>query len=412
MPALGEHLHALLPDLAARDPWPLYRRLLAAPPYTSSDGSVVVVSRPSDCIEALRNPSCSVERGKSPLAQRQGFGGASFIIMDPPDHTRLRGLVTKAFTRRAIDRLEPWFETEVDRRLDVLVGTQTIEVISEIARPMPLLAISEMLGIPETDRAQVGEWAAIVARNLDDSVQAPRSPQEGRQWRHSLLAWRQYITALADERRREPREDLLSALVVAEERGDHLSNSEIVRTIQLLFAAGHETTLSAIGTGARVLADRPEIARRVALESEFAAAFAEEVVRQFPPVQYVPRVAIEDIEIGGVTVPAGTVIVVLLAAANLDPGRYDSPEAFTPTRDDQRHLSFGSGIHHCIGAPLARMETRVSMQALARRLENPRLSPTAPTREPEGLQLRGYEVLSLDVDRVLPAGTSVYGSPA
>src|SRR5581483_1302394 len=170
-------------------------------------------SRPKDCLEVLRNPKCSVERGKSSLSQRQCFSGASFIIMDPPDHTRLRGLVTKAFTRRAIDNLEGWFREEVDRRLDGLMGTTTIEVISEIARPLPLLAISTMLGIPEEDRAQIGKWAEIAAGNLDDLVHEPRDAREARQWRHSMLAWRRYMTALADERRRDPQDDLLSALV-------------------------------------------------------------------------------------------------------------------------------------------------------------------------------------------------------
>jgi cytochrome P450 len=412
MPTVGAYLNEFVPGLTAADPWPTYRELLAAPPLASADGSLVVVSRVADCVEVLRNPVCSNERGKASLTQMPGLGGASFIVMDPPDHTRLRALVTKAFTRRAIDRIEDWFRREVHRRLDQLVGSQRIEVVSQIARPLPLLAISEMLGIPEDDREQVGRWAELAARNLDEALQTPRTSEEGRRWRHALLAWRKYITDLAEQRRAAPRDDLLSALVLAEQQGDRLTNHEVVRTVQLVFGAGHETTLSAIGTGAKLLAERSDLARRVALDDDFAAGFAEEVIRAFPPSQYITRTAAEDLVVGGVPVVAGATIIVLLGAANLDPERYDAPEEFRPTRDDQRHLSFGSGIHHCVGAPLARMETRVAMQILARRLDNPRVSSDGTTTWNDGLQLRGYGVLNLDVDRILPAGETVYGDPA
>lgn len=370
MALIGEYLAAMLPSLDdVADPFSVYQDLLQREPLVSPDGLVVVLTQHAHCAAALRHPFAKVRRGLSPLSPRAGVSG--FIFMDPPDHTRLRDLVSTAFTKRMIDNLQPWFEGQVHRVLDEAAHQESFDLIEQVAIPLPVAAISELLGVPTEERSAFSTWSQILASDFDDILRV-LSREEQRRRRHALREFRAYLTALAEQRRRDPQDDLLSDLVLAGEQGDQLSNEELVRTVQLLLAAGHETTISAISSGTLLLIERPELRAPVGRDPVFAARFVEEVLRRHAPVQITLRIAAEDLSIDDVEVRAGAIMVVVLAAANLDPRRFPEPGVFDPSRhDSKRHLAFGGGIHFCLGAALARMEATTAVGAIARRVHGP-----------------------------------------
>jgi cytochrome P450 len=311
---------------------------------------------------------------------------------EPPDHTRLRRLVSKAFTPRTIERLRPRVQQLVDELLDARTGTGTIELIEDLAYPLPVQVISELLGVPPEDHERFKGWSRDLARGLDPDFILPQDVLDQR--KAAVDAFSAYFLELIAERRRSPQDDLLSALVAAEDEGDRLTERELLSTCTLLLVAGHETTVNLIANGTLALLRHPDQLRRLRDDPGIARSAVEELLRYDPPVQMTGRVALEDIELDGATLTKGAFGLLLLASANRDPAAFPEPDRLDLGRADNHHLAFGFGTHFCLGAPLARLEGEVALTTLARRCPDLALATDTP-RYKENLILRGLEALPL-----------------
>ena len=375
----------LLGGIDVADPYPLWQSLLDSGPLVAPDGAFALLSSHAHCDALLRSSAVSSDRRSSARWQaieptlseedRAWFARArSFLFMDAPDHTRLRRLVSKAFTPRTVDGLRPVVEQLSRDLLDAAHGRGRgrLELVEDLAYPLPVAVISQMLGVPAEDHVRFADWSAVLASGLDDTL-GTGDPEALRARRQAADQFRTYFAELAEQRRREPRPDLLSALVAAEDEGDRLSSDELVSTAMLLLIAGHETTVSLIANGALALLRDPVLRERVAADPELTAGFVEEVLRLDPPVQMTARHALADLDVPGGTVRKGGTVVLLLAAAGRDPEQHPDPLVLDPTRRSG-HLAFSAGAHYCLGAPLARLEARVVLHDLARRLVDPELA--------------------------------------
>ncbi|MFF0771946.1 cytochrome P450 [Nonomuraea wenchangensis] len=329
--------------------------------------------------------------------------------MDPPDHTRLRGLVSRAFTPRMVERLRPRVEAVTAGLIAAL--PEEGDLVSGFAYPLPVMVICEMLGVPPEDHERFQGWSETAARSLDPMLTAELISESGRSGRE----FRDYFRDLLELRRRQPGDDLLSALTRVEE----LTEGELLATCVLLLVAGHETTVNLIANGVLALV-RNGLLRHAA---ERPRQVVEEVLRYDPPVQLTGRVALRDAELGGTPVPAGTAVVALIGAANRDPAAFPDPDRFDPDRFDPgrsdpgrsdpgrsgpgssdggrepgRHLAFGLGIHFCLGATLARMEGEIALSALAAAAPRMELLDPAPPYRPN-LVLRGLAKLPVRLNR-------------
>ena len=375
------------------DPYPRFARLREISPVVRADDGALVVTRHADCAAVTRD----ARLGHLPKhmlgfvglgdwaehpALRQLF--TSMLTLNPPDHTRLRRLVGSAFTARRVARLRPAVERMVGDLLDGLDGED--DFVRAFAFPLPVNVIGELLGVPAADRAQfqalVRDWSQVLDV-ITPEVLAKADP--------AAATIREYLRTLADERRRKPQEDLLSALVAVEAEGDRLTEDELITMAGLLFGAGFETTTNLLCNGLVALLGHP--GQIPALHADPATA-VEELLRYDSPVQLVSRVAWEPVEIAGVRMEAGDRIVAYLGAGNRDPERFAAPDDLELSRLDNAPLSFGGGIHYCLGAPLARLEAQVAFPALLRRF--PKLGLTGRALPRDSLTIRGY--LSLPVD--------------
>jgi cytochrome P450 len=384
------------------DPHPFYRRLRERDPFHRSrpaDGWVL--TRYDDVAAVLGDRSFSSDerhlRRYRRMQARHARAGlpdayeterASMLRLDPPDHTRLRGLVSKAFTPRAVDRMRPVVERYVAELLAPLEGRRSMELIADFAAPLPVSVIAEMLGIPVADRERFRHWSDEAVRTLGDNTLDDR--------RRALAAMDElgeYLEAIAEERRREPREDLLSALVRAEEAGDRLSRVELFTTCVLLLVAGNETTTKLIGNSIVALLRSPEQLERLRREPERMPDAVEELLRFDGPVQLTSRMVTEDRDFRGHRLRRGQQIVLVLAAANRDPAQFEEPDRLDVTRKDVRHLAFGHGLHFCLGAQLARLESVLALEALVTRFPDLRLA--GPIEWGDNTVLRGPRRLPL-----------------
>jgi cytochrome P450 len=375
-------LEDLLGTIDVVDPYPVWQSLLDTGPIVSPDGAFALLSSHADCDAVLRNPAFSSDRrnsrrfqaafaAMSPQDQERMARVRSFLFMDAPDHTRLRRLVSKAFTPRMVERLQPLVDRLSRDLLDAAHARGRLELVEDLAYPLPVAVISEMLGVPAADHARFAGWSAVLATGLDDTLSlAP--PEVMAQRRQAADQFRAYFGELFAQRRREPQDDLISALVAAEEAGDRLSADELVSTAMLLLIAGHETTVSLIGNGALALLRDADLRHRVAAEPAVAAGLVEEVLRLDPPVQMTMRIPLEDTDVPGGRVQKGGTVVLLLAAAGRDPQQHEDPMRVDTARTTH-HLALSAGAHYCLGAPLARLEGRVVLHDLARRLVDPEL---------------------------------------
>jgi cytochrome P450 len=370
-------LEDLVRNIDVVDPYPVWQSLLDRGPIVAPDGSFALLTAHEHCDAVLRSPLVSSDRTTSTQWQEVAATlppeelarldrQRSFLFLDPPDHTRLRRLVSKAFTPRTVKELTPFVEQLTEDLLDAATGRGALEVVSDIAYPLPVTVISRMLGVPEEDHVRFSAWSDVLAKSLDDGVTA-EDTEEQRQRRRAADEFRAYFTELCAQRSADPRDDLLSALVQIEHEGDRLSTDELLSTAQLLLVAGHETTVNLIANGTLALLRDPDLRARVATDDTCAAGFVEEVLRLDPPVQMTGRTAREDLAVPGGTVRAGGRVVLLIAAAGRDPEQHPDPLRLDPTRTSP-HLAFGIGAHYCLGAPLARLEGRIALQALARRM--------------------------------------------
>ena len=387
--AESAELLAELTTLTGReDPYPRYDRLRAIAPLIRAEDGALVVTRYADCATVVRDgrlghmpPDMLAFVGLPDWAEhpalRQFF--TSMLAQNPPDHTRLRRLVSSTFTARRVQSLRPAIEAMVAGLLDGLAGDT--DFVERFAFPLPVNVIGELLGVPPADQAQfqtlVRDWSQVLDV-ITPEVLARADP--------AATVIRDYLAGLAAERRAAPRDDLISALVAAEAGGDRLTEDELLTMAALLFGAGFETTTNLLANGLVALDRNPGQA------FGDPAVAVEELLRYDSPVQIVSRVAYEDVELGGTTVAAGERVVAYLGAGNRDPERFADPHRLDLARADNAPLSFGGGIHYCLGAPLARLEAQIAFPALLRRF--PGLEIGTPVRR-DSLTLRGY--LSLPV---------------
>ena len=314
------------------------------------------------------------------------------LSMDPPNHTRLRRLVSKAFVPKVVKALEPDIATMVDGLLDKAADAGQFDVIADLAYPLPVAVICRLLGVPIEDEPEFSRASALLAQSLDPFISFTGDLPDNFDERMQAGMWlRGYLRDLIERRRGAPGDDLMSALIAVEESGDQLTEDEIVATCNLLLVAGHETTVNLIANAILAMLRHPDQWAALARDPARAALVAEETLRYDPPVQLMGRVAGEDMTIGDVTVPKGDVIMLLLAAAQHDPGVTERPDEFDPDREAIRHLAFGHGPHFCIGAPLARLEAAVALSAVTSRFPDARLA-SEPVYKPN-VTLRGMATL-------------------
>ncbi len=384
-------------------PYPIYRQLRERGPLQLPDSNLVVFSSFADCDEVLRHPSSCSDRLKSTTTQQavaagqeaRPFGAPGFLFLDPPDHTRLRKLVSKAFSPKVVRALETDITALVDALLDAVATAGRFEVIAELAYPLPVAVICRLLGVPIEDEPKFSWASALLAQGLDPFIAFTGQPQGFEERMEAGLWLRGYLRDLLRQRRADPGEDLMSGLIAVEEAGDQLTEDEIVATCNLLLVAGHETTVNLIANAVLAMLRHPEHWAALGRDSSRAPAIVEETLRYDPPVQLVGRIAGEDMSIGGVDVPRGETMMLLLAAAHRDPAVTERPDEFDPTRAVVRHLAFGLGPHFCLGAPLARLEANVALSAVTKRFPNARLE-TEPAYKPN-VTLRGVADLVVAV---------------
>jgi cytochrome P450 len=292
----------------------------------------------------------------------------SLTNSDPPDHTRLRRLVSKAFTARRVEAMRPWITRLTGELIDGFAQHGQVDLMGEFAAPLPILVISELLGIPDTDRPQVRAWSRTIMSGLGSPGFPVRDATE----------FVEYLRALIARKRTEPDEALISALIRARDESGALSANELTSTIFLMILAGHDTTLSLIGNGVYLLMREPDRAARLREDSSLLPAAIEEFLRMESPVPVANfRAAIDSFDIGGTHISAGDLVVVSLQAANRDASQFSDPARFDPARTKGRHLAFGHGIHFCLGAPLARLEGELAIGTLLKRFPDLRLAVPA-----------------------------------
>ena len=396
---------------------PLYRALRRIDPVHESPIGVWVLSRHADVAAALRHPQMSVvEDNADESAFRLGFvnllsrvlgresepvaGGSPYfqvfdrvmLFQDPPDHTRLRTLVSKAFTPRAVEAVEPRVRDVVDELLAPVVARGRMDLMAELAYPLPARIICELLGVPAADQHVIVDAAPALATGLDPKPM--RTPAVVDAANRAIEGLTAYLDSLIAKRRRRPGDDLLSRLVEAEDDGDRLGHDELVAMVVLLLIAGHETTANLLGNGLLALLRDQHALERLRREPAMDRPAVEELLRREGPIQMSQRITLGDVVIGGRVIPKGRLVVLCLAAANRDPAVFEDPEALRIDREPNPHLAFGSGIHFCVGAPLARLEARIALRALVTRLPGLRLAGGRPSWRPS-FTIRGLTRLDL-----------------
>ena len=377
------------------DPYPTYHRLRSEDPVHHSPLGFWVLTRYEDVVAALRDPRLAKEAIASFVAARFGAPvpamGLSMLDRDPPDHTRLRGLVSKAFTPRVVEGLRPRIQEIVDGLLAGVAARGSMDLIEEFAYPIPVVVICEMLGVPIEDHERFKGWSIDIARGLDLIWLGPDS-DVGRRSVAARQALAEYFRELIAQRRAAPRNDLLSGLIAAEEAGDKLNEMELLATCILLLIAGHETTVNLIGNGMLALLRHRDQLERLQRDPGLIASAVEELLRFDGPVQRTARIPSEDVTIGGHTIAKGEMVMPFIGAADRDPAQFPDPDRLDIGRADNRHIAFGWGIHFCLGAPLARIEGQIAINTLLRRLPKVSLATAEPEYRPS-LTLRGLKAL-------------------
>jgi cytochrome P450 len=372
------------------DPYPVYRRLRERAPVYHDPRGHWLLTRHRDCVAVLRDPRFG--HGSARLLHQNTFRrpveGRSlpFILLDPPEHTRLRSLVSKAFTPRMVERLAPRIQQLADELLTAALTQGDVDLMATFAHPLPVTVISELLGVPAQDRDAVKDLSHLVALGVDPDFR--RSPKDKRQRDEALAAFDDYFRRLFAQRQRRPTGDLLSELVAVRDRGTTLSEGELLTTCILLYVAGHETTMNLIGNGTLALLRHPAELRRFREDPGLAESAVEELLRYDPPTQLSRRTALEDLELDGHLIRRGEQVVVIRGAANRDPEVFSDPDRLDLSRASNRHLSFDGGIHFCLGAALARLEGRIALSGLVHRAPHLELMTDAP-RYRQNLVIRG-----------------------
>ncbi len=388
------------------DPYPFYRSLRAMAPIWKAPNGRWLIAGYDDTAAILKDRRFGRDY-EDPEALKRRFGPTALdepavvelthmmLMRDPPDHTRLRGLVSQAFTARRVEALRGRVQQLTDRLIDKVQAEGRMDAIRDLAFPLPVLVICELLGIPEADQARFVTGSASGGALLNPT---PPTREELDAANAGTQRSGLYFESLFELRRREPRDDLITKLVQAEENGDRLSTAELRANVALLFAAGHETTVNLIGNGLLNLLRHPAQWRVLCDDPSKVPQAVEEILRYESPVQMVGRTASEAAQLGGKALEKNDIVIMLIGAANRDPAVFDRPEEFDITRDDPKPLSFGGGIHFCLGAQLARIEAAIVFETLVRRLPNMRLLEPEKPQWRQSFTLRGLTALPVAWD--------------
>ncbi len=383
------------------NPYPYYARLRKHDPvHWGEQFGGWVLTRYADVMTLLRSPEASSER----IALARERVPTEFLSMfeiranamlnaDAPRHTRLRLLVNKAFTPNTVERLAPFIQNFVDTVLGAGKALGRMEVMAGLAFPLPATVIAEMLGVPVADRDRFKKWSDESTATVGN-VATNISPEQMRKSMEAMDQLLNYFRGIIEQRRAEPRDDLISALVKAHEQEDRLSHDELLANCVLLLNAGHETTTNLIGNGLFALLRHPDQMKRLRDDPSLIPSAVEELLRYDSPVQFTSRILKGDMQLGGKTLKAGQMVLLLLGAANRDPEQFPDPDRLDIGRANNKHLAFGLGTHFCLGAPLARLEGRIVFESLLRLAPNIRLDGPLP-RYRQNFNLRGLESLAV-----------------
>ena len=389
------------PQLLA-NPYPLYHQLRTEDPVHWSDAlGCWLITRFDDVVSALRDHGrfssnrMSSFMGQLPEAAQDEAQPlrdylSKFIgLLDPPDHTRIRKLVHKAFEPNVVQRMRPWIQKIVDDLLDEVHQQGRMDVIRDLAYPLPVTVIARIIGLPEEDRAQFKKWSDDIVAFLGSGHAMPDRAEIAQR---SMFEFTDYYRDIMAERRRNPKDDLISVLLAAEEDGEKLTEQELLATCVTLLAGGHETTTNLIGNGILALLRHPDELRKLKDDPSLVESAAEELLRYDTPIQRAERRAAEDIELRGSHIEKDQRVFLVVGAANRDPLEFPDPDRLDICREPNPHVAFGFGIHYCVGAPLARMEAPIAINAVLRRMPNMQL--TGDTLDwHENLAIRGVKSL-------------------
>lgn len=390
-------------DPAVRaDPYPIYRRLRETDPVHRSSFGYWILSRYADVDAVLRAPEASSEfyRNESWRGRRGGPDSPIMqsvqkwmLMLDGPAHRRIHGAISRVFTRAAVERIRPRIAAETDRLLDAM-GEGEIELIRNLALPLPATVICELLGLATNDRDQCRAWTEQISRVIDPSI----TPDDTAGMNAAEVQFREYVAGQLEERRSEPREDILSLLLNTEAGGVRLTDHEIIANVLFLFVAGHETTVNLIGNGLLALLRHPDQLQMLRDDPELIPGAIDELVRYDPPVQIVSRILTGDVILEDVTLPKGAKVMLLLGAASRDPERYSEPERLDVTRTGFKTVAFSGGPHYCIGAALGKMEAATVLTKLLRRYSTIELTTEDLVWRPN-VSFRGLHELPLRLVR-------------
>lgn len=409
-----DDLFAQVLDPANRaDPFPIYERIRRNPVSRQRDGKYVVSSHAA-IRSLLFDPRLSSE--DLPPSRRPKTGNPlkdwvvnrikdritnahrPLIFRDPPAHDTLRGFVMQEFTSDRVRGLHGRVAQLVDDLIDKCRGRDEVCLVEDLSYPLPVAVICDMLGVPEEDEPQFQEWASKLATALEPDARESGGDRD--EIVKNFDAISAHMRKLIKERRRNPADDMLSGLIARSDKAkDGMDQFDLISTAILLLIAGHETTVNLITNGMLTLLRHPHELDRLRADPERAPRVIEELLRYEPPVHFRTRKALGDIEVAGVAIPTGAQVILLFAAGNRDPERFDDPDRFDPDRTDVQHFGFGGGLHYCAGAPLARMETEVALVTVCKRLIEPRLAADPPPYRP-GASLRGPKTLGIAVSGI------------
>ncbi|MGW2558740.1 cytochrome P450 [Streptomyces sp. NPDC001514] len=391
------------------NPYPLYAELRRTPVHSEGDGAYVV-STYHEILSLLHDPRVSSDPHNLAVPGGPGFDEQndsslppSFIRLDPPEHDRLRRMTNTSFgpphKPRRVHEMRDELGEIVSGLIEGIGNTDRIDLVEQFSYPFPVTVICRLLGVPREDESRFHTWADTLAASLDPMPgQDPTERNKITQQARTELGM--YLAGLIEERRKNPRDDMLSELATLHGPDGSMSTMELLSTSALLLIAGHETTVNLITNGMLTLLRNPDVLQRLRENPKLAVPVVEELLRFEPPVQLVPnRTTLTDIDVDGVTIPKGASLWLVVAAGNRDPKRFENPDRFDPDRTDIQHLGFGSGVHSCFGAPLARLEAQLALSELARRLVNPRLLEDPPEYRQNAV-LRGPRHLPIACDDI------------
>ena len=374
----------------AADPYPNYEKIrLKDPVHRMRLLDAWLLTRYEDVDTVLRD----YKRFSNAERSLNDAGRVTLLDLDPPDHTRLRSLVSRAFTPRSVTVLESRVRDIAEEMLDAVENTNRFDLIQALAFPLPVIVIAEMIGVPPEDREQIKVWSNDIALSVEPVLTDEQVDMVNR----ATDELYEYFDDIITLRRQDPRDDLISALIAAEDEGDRLTHDEVLATLLLLLVAGNETTRNLIGNGALALLKNPDQLQLLRDNPDLLDTAISEFLRYDSPVQLDGRFVEEDVEIGGKRIRAGQRVISALGAANRDPEAFTNPNSLDITRQEKSHISFGRGIHHCLGAPLAMLEGRIAFTCMLNRFSSIRLL-AEPERRTQ-VVLRGVDELWIEVER-------------